>query len=116
MLEDRCYFNKYKQKITGELAPKLDITGERHILNGVSDLFDGLSDGEIHGFYGHSRRFTGKSGYWKRKNALEKEAIAHFFEAIGSEGEKLRAIKDYFPRAFEYFDKFVRENLEGGEK
>ena len=35
---------------------------------------------------------------------MEKEAIAHFFEARAAGGRKLEILKEYVPTAYEYFE------------
>lgn len=75
--------------------------------NGVSDIFSGLTSDEIKGKYHH------KKSYWKG-DKLECETMAHFFEARAIGGEKLRILKEHFPTAYQYFDEFVRNNLEKG--
>jgi len=79
-----------------------DLKLDKYKKNGVSDIFCGLTKTEIAGQYGHWTK-----SYWKGE-ALEAEAIAHFFEARGSSSEKLNILKQYFPTAYEYFDTFIR--------
>ena len=69
--------------------------------NCVSDLINGASNGKIRDGYSH------RDGYWIY-GALEDEAVAHFFSARGSGGERLEEIKTAFPNAYKYFDAFVR--------
>ena len=69
--------------------------------NCVSDLINGASNGKITDGYYHD------DGYWIY-GALESEAVAHFFSARGSGGERLEEIKTAFPNAYKYFDDFVR--------
>ncbi len=78
-----------------------EIAKKSAVRNGVSDLINDASDGKIDGEYSHNEN------YWQQKGALEEEAIAHFFAARGSGGERLREIKEAFPNAFRYFDDFI---------
>lgn len=75
--------------------------------NGISDIFDGLTRGNIHGKYGHN------TSYWKG-DKLECETMAHFFEARAVGGKKLQILKAHFPSAYQYFDDFIKSNLETG--
>ena len=79
-----------------------EIAKKSAVRNGVSDLINDASDGKIDGEYSHNEN------YWQQKGALEEEAIAHFFAARGSGGERLEEIKTAFPNAYKYFDDFVR--------
>ncbi len=79
-----------------------EIAKKSAVRNGVSDLINDASDGKIDGEYSHNEN------YWQQKGALEEEAIAHFFAARGSGGERLKETKKAFPTAYKYFDDFVR--------
>lgn len=78
-----------------------EIAKKSAVRNGVSDLINGASYGKITDGYYHD------DGYWIY-GALESEAVAHFFSARGSGGERLEEIKTAFPNAYKYFDDFVR--------
>ena len=65
-------------------------------------MINGASDGKIDGGYSHNEN------YWQQKGTLEEEAIAHFFAARGSGGERLKETKKAFPTAYKYFNDFVR--------
>lgn len=39
---------------------------------------------------------------------LEKEAVAHFFEARAAGGRKLEILKEYFPSAYRYFENTLK--------
>ena len=79
-----------------------EIAKKSAVRNGVSDLINGASDGKIDGGYSHNEN------YWQQKGTLEEEAIAHFFAARGSGGERLKETKKAFPTAYKYFNDFVR--------
>ena len=76
---------KFNQKISEDYA------------HSVSDLIDGLTEGEISGGYSHHR------DYWKKSGNLPKEAFAHFFEASMGGGEKLNYLSNMFPNAYKSF-------------
>ncbi|MCD8361499.1 MAG: hypothetical protein LUC98_00850 [Lachnospiraceae bacterium] len=66
-----------------------------------SDLLDATTNGQLHGSYGHSR------SYWGRSGNLQAEAFAHFFEAsMGSQG-KLELLANFFPTAFGIFSSMI---------
>ena len=79
-----------------------EIAKKSAVRNGVSDLINGASYGKIKDGYYH------ESEYWKQDGTLEEEAIAHFFAARGSGGERLKETKKAFPTAYKYFDDFIR--------
>ena len=89
---DREYIDIIKNEIAKKSATR----------NCVSDLINGASDGKIDGGYSHNEN------YWQQKGTLEEEAIAHFFAARGSGGERLKETKKAFPTAYKYFNDFVR--------
>lgn len=88
---DREYIDIIKNEIAKKSATR----------NCVSDLINGASNGKIKDGYYHD------DNYWIY-GALEDEAMAHFFSARGSGGERLEEIKTAFPNAYKYFDDFVR--------
>ena len=88
---DREYIKIIKNEIAKKSATR----------NCVSDLINGASYGKIRDGYFH------RDDYWIY-GALEDEAVAHFFSARGSGGERLEEIKTAFPNAYKYFDDFVR--------
>ena len=70
--------------------------------NGISDVFDGLSEGMVSGDYTHSRE------YWNRKN-LCVEAFTHMFEAfMGGTQEQRKHLKEIMPNTYAEFMKIVR--------
>ena len=68
----------------------------------VSDIFEGVTNCKVVDGYGHGKN------YWKRPQALEKEAIAEMFEAIASGGKREAAMRKYFPSAFAYFESVIK--------
>ena len=73
------------------------------IRNGISDLLHGASNGKIADGYWHDK------DYWKEGvDNLEAEAIAHFFAARGTGGERLSEMKSIFPTAYKYFEDFIK--------
>ena len=87
-----------------------ELLKNREANSAVSDLLEGLTGGKLAGKmlngYGHLE--TEKLNYWKSSNStIKKEAVAHLFEAIGSGGNRLKAIKSAFPFTFTYFLKFL---------
>ena len=69
----------------------------------VSDLLGGVTDNMLVIEYGH------ETTYWQQKGHLEAEAIAHFFEVVGSGGERLKMLKTCFPFSFAYFVGFIKD-------
>ena len=87
-----------------------ELLKNREANSAVSDLLEGLTDGKLAGRmldgYGHLE--AGKPNYWKSSNStIKAEATAHLFEAIGSGGNRLKAIISAFPFTFNYFLKFL---------
>lgn len=68
----------------------------------VSDLLEGLTQGNIKGCAGHI------PDYWKNPENITSEAFAHMFEA---QFDKTRydEMKKYFPESLEYFEKKLEE-------
>ncbi|MEZ3455626.1 MAG: hypothetical protein K1W17_14810, partial [Oscillospiraceae bacterium] len=69
----------------------------------VSDILEGLSDGNIRGVAGHG------TDYWKKNSdALSSEAFAHMYEA---QFDKTRhaEMQKYFPSALKYFEDKLEE-------
>lgn len=64
----------------------------------ISDIVGGLTNNKCVGDYRHEVE------YWKKKNKLEKESFAHFFEAFARlDTEKIEALSQMFPHATEQF-------------
>ena len=78
-----------------------------HTNSAVSDLLEGLTGGRLAGKisgYGHLEK--GKPSYWNNLT-LTAETVAHIFEAIGSGGGRIKAIKRVFPLTVGSFFKLV---------
>lgn len=63
----------------------------------ISDIFQGVTMGEIRGVAGHS------ASYWNDKS-ITSEAFAHMFEAQ-FDNIRREEMKKYFPNALDYFEK-----------
>lgn len=63
----------------------------------VSDLLDGITQGEISGNWIHQR------SYWNNTNNIQTEAFAHFFEASIGGNQALEYITTCFPTAYMVF-------------
>ena len=83
----------------GKIEDNLNEDGD--MKNGVSDIFSGLTRDAVKGGWGHDW------SYWT-KGVLEKEAVAHFFEARAAGGRKLEILKAYFPSAYGYFESTLK--------
>lgn len=70
--------------------------------SGVSDIYDGLTLGEIRGVAYHP------ISYWEEVGNIEAEAFAHMFEAE-FDNIKYREMKKYFPKSFEWFENKLKE-------
>lgn len=68
----------------------------------VSDIFQGITKGNIAGIAGHSY------GYWDNEDNITAEAFAHMFEA---EFDKIRyaELDKYFPNAHQWFKERLKE-------
>lgn len=85
-------FDKVQSAISSDLSSM-----RKH--SAVSDILEGLSDGNIHGVAGHD------IFYWnKNSGALNSEAFAHMYEAQFDK-TRYNEMKKYFPNALEYFEK-----------
>ena len=73
-----------------------------HKYHSISDIVGGITENKCRGTYGH------ESDYWKRKNALEKESFAHFYEAFArNDVDKINALIEMFPTANKEFMKLM---------
>lgn len=77
----------------------------------ISDMIEGLTDGEIRGAFGH---IGGNSNYWNAdKYRICNESFAHFFEAsmgnimVNSKHSKLDRLKMCFPNAYKEFENLL---------
>ena len=78
-----------------------NLNEDKNLKNGVSDIFSGLTRDAVKGWWGHDW------SYWT-EGVLEKEAVAHFFEARAAGGRKLEILKEYFPSAYGYFENILK--------
>ncbi|MCD7808256.1 MAG: hypothetical protein LUH02_02860 [Erysipelotrichaceae bacterium] len=70
---------------------------DMHLYSSVSDLMEGLTDGEIDNCAGHGL------DYWlKNETAITDEAFAHMFECQFDK-ERYKEMKKYFPKSLDYF-------------
>lgn len=75
----------------------------RREYRGVADIINGMSGGEIKMGYRHA------DGYWKKKDALQKEAWAQYGRMYYSgDKEVLGVLKDIFPETTREFERIVR--------
>lgn len=78
------------------------LTKKADFLSGVSDIFEGLTNGKLVDGYGH-----GKS-YWRRSQQVEKESIAHFFDALADGGKREQYISTIFIESYKIFKDFMK--------
>ena len=103
---------RVKQFVSGmnETQRETFLNGIRkHTAHSCSDLLDAVTDGEIHGWYGHER------DYWRVDGNLQAEAFAHFFEASMGCPSKERLLRNVFPNAYREYDRLVRTALDAGD-
>ncbi len=81
------------------------LNSDPHMMNGISDIVRGLTNGQATGPWGHSM------SYYNR-DSIEAEAFAHFFEAsMRCDSVKLDYIKEIFPEAYETYQRMIRDEL-----
>lgn len=90
-------FDKVDKAISKEL-------GDMRKDSAISDIFDGVTQGNIIGCASHSKE------YWKNRDNVTSEAFAHMFEAQFDK-ERYEQMKKYFPNALEYFEKKMKGAL-----
>lgn len=72
----------------------------------LSDIIGGMTNNEIVGNYGHSKK------YWKKSNKLERETFAQMFTMAGRDDLKqLELFQKYLPNIFKEFDDLIRRLL-----
>ena len=95
-----------KQNMTHYIKENIDINSV------VSDIFGAMTYEEIAGrkynkLYGHGYNYwnyADKSGF-----KIKAEIVANFFEVLGSAGERVKAINEYFPTTWKYFNYIIGE-------
>ena len=71
--------------------------------SGVSDIFGSLTNCRVQGDWGHH------PSYWKSdESKIEKEAFANMYEASIGDENKLKAMKHFFPSAYDRFEYIIR--------
>lgn len=100
-------FEAVCEQISAELA-SLPLA-EQHE---VSDIWYGVSNGEIYGHYGHP------GDYWTRDGGanVAREAFAHMLTASAQNPAAVKHIRKYFPRSFELFEEIVTDYVKGEEQ
>ena len=85
---------------------KFGFTEPTPIKASISDIMYGLTKSVNDGLITWETWAHNKS-YWK-KDALECEAVAEFFEARATDSERLSIAKEIFPSAYKYFEDFIK--------
>ena len=75
--------------------------------NGVLDIYDALTDGQLFYRYRHGKSYWYQQGGTIKDELIQIEAFAHFSEAKGVGGMKLKILEDYFKESYNLF----RESL-----
>lgn len=79
--------------------------------NAVSDIFDGVTIGEVNGGIGHDNE------YWKENSDnLSLEAFADFNQATFCNPTEVKYIKQFLPESYKIFKSIVKEIIEEAEK
>lgn len=69
----------------------------------LSDIIGGITNNNIKGRYGHSKK------YWKKQHKLEREIFAQMFSTAGNDDlQQLQLFKAYLPNIFREFDNLIR--------
>lgn len=69
----------------------------------LSDIIGGITNNEIVGRYGHSKK------YWKQPNKLEREIFAQFFTVASNDDfNQLLIFQQYLPNILKEFDNIIR--------
>lgn len=108
LLEDaRQYRVSYGKKHGLKTWDKVDSAISRELIDmrhhsAVSDLMQGVTQGNISGIAGHP------DGYWSKRENITAEAFAHMFEAQ-FDSARYDEMKKYFPESLSYFEKRLKE-------
>ena len=98
-IEEMLYL-KYKEAFI-EIDGYLELKGE---YRGISDILDGMSDGQVSLGYGHDGE------YWKKEGKLEAETFAQFGRCFyEDDADVLSMLKDIFPKC----NNEIMETLKG---
>ena len=73
-------------------------------IGGISDIMEGLTEGELKLPYGHHD----DPDYWVT-HSVSTEAIAHLFEAYMNGGQKYQEFIRYFPKTMRYFEDYLNQ-------
>jgi len=71
----------------------------------ISDIFDGLSNGAVHGGVGHTLE---NRNYWKN-HKVSSEAFANMYSAKVNNPESVETLKKYMPKSYEFFEEILKE-------
>ncbi len=92
-------FDKVDSSIASELQ-------DMRKYSAVSDLLEGITQGNTRGIAGHGKIENGKLDltYWENSSNITSEAFAHMFEAQFDD-LRYNKMKEYFPKSLNYFEK-----------
>ena len=95
-----------KQEITNYIKKNIDVNSV------VSDIFGAMTYEEIAGreynkLYGHGYNYWNYAD--KSSFKIRAEVVANFFEVLASGGERMKAINEYFPTTWKYFNYIIGE-------
>lgn len=95
MIDKHCEMTEAYDIISEELSGDWN--------SGVSDIFGSLTNCRVQGDWGHH------PSYWSAdESKIEKEAFANMFEASIGDENKLKAMKHFFPSAYDRFEYIIR--------
>lgn len=99
------YYYTFTQEQNDRISNALYGNGDMiHLRNGVSDIMEGLTEGNLKMPYGHHD----KPDYWVT-HSVSTEAIAHLFEAYMNGGQKYQEFIRYFPKTMRYFEDYMNQ-------
>ena len=84
-----------------------DLFQSTHAQNAVSDLAEGITGARVKGAYGHGKT------YWATMSPGT-EAVAHMYEAMMTKGDRLKAIKEYYPDSYAMYTEALKRLFGGG--
>lgn len=106
VLNSQLFKGKPQSFINGKLAEML--RNEGHLASGVQDIYSGLTLNAVRPCWGH------KTEYWLRGDInleISSEAFAHMSSGY-TNTERLKIMKEWFPKACSAFETIVRELLD----